>query len=490
MEIALMAAVWGVLLGAANSLRPYEDNQKVGAWSGTIHVPYNYTSPRTSRWVVTVREGSRVKLEVLGLDIRPGMRQDMHSNVICIQDYVQLMDNQTLRKSAKYCQSEDEPWVSDGNSVIVTFVSHNNSDNGVKVYKGFNISYTGECGGNVTSDMTLYPPPASVGPCEWNVTFERGSISAFNILQKGSNSTSKYWQIWTMDRTKLLWSDSHTVQSDWLLENLTDIIIMYNNTSPSSVEDESFWNNPLDIVEMKPEHPCFNESLCRQGTCVPRKDVASEYDCECEEGFEGDYCDTKITTACQSNPCQHGGTCNEVGGTFKCTCVDNFEGNSCTEFKYPASEYCEGEIDDIPGSGIEWWETYVDSRSVRPCPPGINGNATRFCMKDSSSRMGRWERPDLAGCVNPIILDISRKAELLMTNEDGSKRSFLNVTKTLGQVIGREDGTIFLYPGDLSMAADTVRTLADVVQFSSGGKTEFQDIMKVIIEIYHKIEKS
>lgn len=70
---------------------------------------------------------------------------------------------------------------------------------------------------------------------------------------------------------------------------------------------------------------------------MPRKDVASEYDCECEEGFEGDYCDTKIITACQSNPCQHGGTCNEVGGTFKCTCVDNFEGNSCTEFKYPGT---------------------------------------------------------------------------------------------------------------------------------------------------------
>lgn len=73
------------------------------------------------------------------------------------------------------------------------------------------------------------------------------------------------------------------------------------------------------------------------------------------------------------------------------------------------------------------------------------------------------------------------QAELLMKTQDGSTSRFLNVTKSLGQVIGRENSSIFLYPGDLSMAADTVRTLANVVQFSPLGKIELEDIMKVII---------
>ena len=32
---------------------------------------------------------------------------------------------------------------------------------------------------------------------------------------------------------------------------------------------------------------------------------------------------------CLANPCQHGGTCENLPGSFKCDCTENYEGKLC-----------------------------------------------------------------------------------------------------------------------------------------------------------------
>lgn len=44
--------------------------------------------------------------------------------------------------------------------------------------------------------------------------------------------------------------------------------------------------------------------------------------------YEGEFCEIDIDE-CASNPCRHGGTCNDLIGTFKCDCPDDFVGKQC-----------------------------------------------------------------------------------------------------------------------------------------------------------------
>ena len=53
------------------------------------------------------------------------------------------------------------------------------------------------------------------------------------------------------------------------------------------------------------------------GTCV---NMPGSYRCDCLPGFKGRRCEMNINE-CESNPCQNEGTCIDERGGFRCICM-------------------------------------------------------------------------------------------------------------------------------------------------------------------------
>ena len=49
------------------------------------------------------------------------------------------------------------------------------------------------------------------------------------------------------------------------------------------------------------------------------------YDCECPNGYTGHMCQVNYDE-CSSNPCQHGGVCQDKLGYYVCDCPRGFTG--------------------------------------------------------------------------------------------------------------------------------------------------------------------
>uniref|UniRef100_A0A667Y4L9 Protein eyes shut homolog n=1 Tax=Myripristis murdjan TaxID=586833 RepID=A0A667Y4L9_9TELE len=74
-------------------------------------------------------------------------------------------------------------------------------------------------------------------------------------------------------------------------------------------------------------HPksCLNGATC---ITTSQPSAPPQYMCICPHGFTGTYCETEINE-CDSSPCQHNSTCNDLVGYYKCQCPTGFLGNNC-----------------------------------------------------------------------------------------------------------------------------------------------------------------
>jgi len=70
-------------------------------------------------------------------------------------------------------------------------------------------------------------------------------------------------------------------------------------------------------------NPCQNGGQCQD-------DGTNFRGCRCPAGFEGQFCETPISSVCSPNPCLNGGSCQDVGdGTFSCDCLPGYSGTTC-----------------------------------------------------------------------------------------------------------------------------------------------------------------
>uniref|UniRef100_UPI003AAC0E98 protein eyes shut homolog n=1 Tax=Centroberyx gerrardi TaxID=166262 RepID=UPI003AAC0E98 len=75
----------------------------------------------------------------------------------------------------------------------------------------------------------------------------------------------------------------------------------------------------------------MHPNRCLNGaTCITTSQPSSppQYVCICPLGFTGTHCQTEINE-CDSNPCQHNGTCSDLAGYYKCQCPTGFLGEDC-----------------------------------------------------------------------------------------------------------------------------------------------------------------
>lgn len=106
------------------------------------------------------------------------------------------------------------------------------------------------------------------------------------------------------------------------------------NTSAMHAQGVLFGPCPLafgactdqDILIRIPINYCLNEP-CMTGSCISRID---NYECHCTTRYKGKNCEIDNGPPCNSQPCQHGGTCQEDKiGNYKCQCPNGFNGLQC-----------------------------------------------------------------------------------------------------------------------------------------------------------------
>eukprot|EP01043_Picozoa_sp_COSAG02_P019920 COSAG02_NODE_971_length_15551_cov_4.415157_14_plen_425_part_00 len=85
--------------------------------------------------------------------------------------------------------------------------------------------------------------------------------------------------------------------------------------------------NCADFVD-----PCQNAPCGVHGRCETVASDPGVFACQCVDGFTGDRCTVppvEENDVCTSAPCQNGGYCEEVQGSYECYCLPGFTAGNC-----------------------------------------------------------------------------------------------------------------------------------------------------------------
>ncbi|XP_032967213.1 sushi, nidogen and EGF-like domain-containing protein 1 isoform X2 [Rhinolophus ferrumequinum] len=127
----------------------------------------------------------------------------------------------------------------------------------------------------------------------------------------------------------------------------------YSLSVPNSVrvcQPHGVWSEPPQCHEID---ECRSQPCLHGGSC---QDQVAGYQCICSPGHEGAHCELE-TDECQAQPCRNGGSCRNLPGAFVCQCPAGYAGVHC--------------------------ETEVDACHSSPCQHGgrcENGGGAYLCV--------------------------------------------------------------------------------------------------------------
>ncbi|XP_060254330.1 sushi, nidogen and EGF-like domain-containing protein 1 isoform X5 [Ovis aries] len=111
-------------------------------------------------------------------------------------------------------------------------------------------------------------------------------------------------------------------------------------------QPQGVWSEPPQCHEID---ECRSQPCLHGGSC---QDRVAGYLCVCSPGREGAHCERE-TDKCQAQPCRNGGACRDLPGAFVCQCPPGFTGVHCeTEVDACDSSPCQhgGRCEDGGGA--------------------------------------------------------------------------------------------------------------------------------------------
>nr|XP_020038650.1 sushi, nidogen and EGF-like domain-containing protein 1 isoform X3 [Castor canadensis] len=99
----------------------------------------------------------------------------------------------------------------------------------------------------------------------------------------------------------------------------------YSLDAPTHIrvcQPQGVWSQPPQCLEVD---ECRSQPCLHGGSC---QDLTAGYLCICSPGYEGVHCELE-TNECSMLPCRNGGTCRDLPGAFVCQCPMGFTGVHC-----------------------------------------------------------------------------------------------------------------------------------------------------------------
>lgn len=136
-------------------------------------------------------------------------------------------------------------------------------------------------------------------------------------------------------------------------------------------------------------------------------------ECYCEENhYQPEDSEECYPCDCYANG-SYSNRCHEITG--QCRCRPGVIGRRCDSCSNRFAEVtlrgCEVIYDGCPrsfGAGVWWERTPFDRETVRSCPKGSQGKATRFCDQDKG-----WLEPDTFACISDPFVPLSEQLRVL-----------------------------------------------------------------------------
>lgn len=151
---------------------------------------------------------------------------------------------------------------------------------------------------------------------------------------------------------------------------------------------------------------CSSSPCLYGGTCVDL--LNGNYECQCPEGFYGDYCE-KSVDPCDSNPCGTAGVCHTMNE------------------RSPLPYYCT--CNNQQTYGLNCDETTMHLNDRNPC---IGDSAqTKFETKyDPALYVNCYdEKMKLKFCPSPLVFSVETESCVMRNKDEGQKTSEDNIIK-------------------------------------------------------------
>ncbi|KFV78688.1 Protein crumbs 1, partial [Struthio camelus australis] len=155
----------------------------------------------------------------------------------------------------------------------------------------------------------------------------------------------------------------------------------------------------VDTVEElcnKTYDPCSSNPCLQNATCLSSAGNFS-FTCECPAGYNGTTCEIAISV-CDTNPCEHGGTCQYGLAGPTCLCHAGYTGTLCeVDFDECVSEPCHNGA--VCRDGVDEYSCYcVPGYQGKHCDLEVNECVSDPCLNGAMclNQIGRYD------CICPL----------------------------------------------------------------------------------------